>query len=73
MYYETCIRRAPHTGISEKCFQRYEANVYFGYTGSGGTSIPEDIAAVMKELKDLSKPGQGKGKGLQTPPAKSEG
>ncbi len=55
MYYETCIRRTPHSRVAEQCYQRYEANVYFGYTGSGGTSIPEDVAQVMKELKDLSK------------------
>ncbi len=56
MYYETCIRRTPHTAIAEQCFQRYEADVYFGYTGSGGTSIPEDIAVNLKELKELAKP-----------------
>ena len=55
MYYETCIRRSPHTATAEQCFQRYEAGVYFGYTGSAGTSIPDDTAALMKELKALSK------------------
>lgn len=56
MYYETCIRRTPHSATAEKCYRRYEANVYFGYTGSAGTSIPEDISSVMKELKDLARP-----------------
>lgn len=56
MYFETCIRRSPHSTVAQTCYERYEANVYFGYTGSGGTSIPEDIESVMKELKDLAKP-----------------
>jgi hypothetical protein len=56
MYYETCIRRSPHSAVAEQCYQRYEAGVYFGYTGSSGTSIPEDIASVMNELKELARP-----------------
>lgn len=54
MYYETCVRRASHTPTAEQCYQRYESNIYFGYTGSSGTSIPEDIEARMKELKALA-------------------
>ncbi len=61
MYYETCIRRSPHSPTAEKCYQRYEANMYFGYSGSSGTSIPEDIASVMKELKTLAGPTSSKG------------
>lgn len=55
MYYETCIRKAPHTQAAENCYRRYQANVYFGYTGSSGTSIPDDVSLIMKELKDLAK------------------
>ncbi len=55
MYYETCIRRSPHTSIAQKCFQRYESNIFFGYTGSGGTSIPTEVENIMKELRDLAK------------------
>lgn len=54
MYYETCIRRDPHSATAQKCYSRYESNVYFGYTGSGGTSIPDDLADNMKQLKELA-------------------
>jgi cytochrome c553 len=56
MYYEACIRRSPNTSVSQACFQKYEANVNFGYTGSAGTSIPDDLQALLKELKKLSTP-----------------
>jgi len=54
MYYEACIRNAPHTDVSNQCYKKYEANVNFGYTGSGGTSIPEDLKTLLNELKGLA-------------------
>jgi hypothetical protein len=54
LYYEACIRRAPHTAIAQTCFRRYEQEVYVGYSGSGGTFIPDDIKALMATLRDLS-------------------
>ncbi|MBY0370551.1 hypothetical protein K2X33_07690 [bacterium] len=59
MYYETCIRRTPHSPASQKCYQRYESNVYFGYTGSAGTSIPDDLAERLKELKEIAATKKG--------------
>lgn len=55
MYYEACIRRSPHTPIAAKCFERYQANVYFGYTGSAGTSIPREVVQLLNELRTLAK------------------
>ena len=63
MYYEACIRNAPHTEVSGKCYKKYEANVNFGYTGSGGTSIPEDLQTLLKELKKLAAVGGKKSEG----------
>lgn len=54
MYYEACIRNTPHTDVASQCYKRYEANVNFGYTGSGGTSIPEDLKELLTELKGLA-------------------
>jgi len=54
MYYESCIRRSPHTKIANQCLQRLEQNILFGYSGSGGTFIPEDVLSLMNELRKLS-------------------
>jgi hypothetical protein len=53
-YYEACIRNKPNTEISATCFNRFEKSVYFGYSGSGGVSIPGDIDTLLKELKGLA-------------------
>lgn len=54
LYYEGCIRNSPHSEIAEKCYSRFEQNVLFGYTGSGGTFVPEDVLSVMNELRNLA-------------------
>lgn len=53
-YYEACIRNSPHSPISEKCFQRYEDNVIFGYSGSAGSFVPDDVQGLLSELRGLS-------------------
>lgn len=53
-YFETCVRTAPHSEIAKKCYQKYEENVYFGYTGSSGLSLPPDIQKSLDELKALA-------------------
>lgn len=72
MYYETCVRTSPHTEISLRCYQRYEANLNFGYTGSSGTSIPPDLADRMKELKAKAEPAkESKKRGLSVQEAEN--
>lgn len=53
-YYESCIRKVPHSTWSEKCYKRYEESVYFGFTGSSGIRIPEDVAKRLSDLKSLA-------------------
>lgn len=55
-YYETCIRKDPHTSWSQKCYKRYEESVYFGYTGSSGVRLPEDEAKRLQDLRALAFP-----------------
>ena len=43
LYFESCVRSSPHSELAEKCYQRFEQNVYFGYTGSSGTHLPEKV------------------------------
>jgi hypothetical protein len=56
VYYESCIVKVPHTATSEACYQRYEQSTYFGFTGSGGVSLPEDIEKKLKSLEALAHP-----------------
>lgn len=53
-YYESCIRQAPHSEWSKKCYQRLEQATYLGYSGSGGVSIPSDVHQKLDELKTLA-------------------
>lgn len=58
-YYESCIRRVPQSSWAKKCFKRYQESVYFGYTGSSGVRLPEDVAKKMDRLKSLAfQPGE---------------
>jgi tetratricopeptide (TPR) repeat protein len=54
LYFESCIREAPHTDFAKKCYQRYSEKVYMGYTGSAGTFIPDDEQRRLEELRKLS-------------------
>lgn len=56
IYYESCVRRSPHTATAESCYQRYESAMYRGYTGSGGTSLPSSVLQDLEELKSLAQP-----------------
>lgn len=51
LYYESCIRTTPASEIAQQCYRRLEEVLYFGYSGSGGTSIPDDVAARLERLK----------------------
>ena len=56
IYYEACIKQAPHTPNSEVCYRRYEQSTYEGYTGSTGTVIPEEVKAKLQTLENLAHP-----------------
>ena len=54
VYYEACISRAPHTEIARTCYHRYERSVYFGFTGSSGTHLPQEMKDKLLELWSLA-------------------
>jgi len=56
MYYEACIKRAPHTPTAEVCFRRYQQSTYEGYTGSAGTFLPEHVIQKLQQLEKLAHP-----------------
>lgn len=53
-YYEACIRHSPHTTVAQQCFERFESNLLFGYSGSAGTFIPKDLKDLSDELSKLA-------------------
>jgi len=53
-YYEVCIRKAPHTEWSSRCYKKLEESVQLGYTGSAGTSVPADVRRKLDDLKALA-------------------
>lgn len=54
VYFEACIRRAPHTATAKLCFAQYEDSAVMGYSGSSGTHIPANVQANIRELRTLS-------------------
>jgi hypothetical protein len=56
MFYLGCIQRSPHTEQARRCFQHLESSVYYGYTGSGGTHLPDEVKNWLRDLDQLSGP-----------------
>lgn len=54
LWYEGCIRQLPHSSLAERCYQRLEESIYFGYSGSSGTHIPEEVQKLLQEMKILA-------------------
>ncbi|MCM0606277.1 MAG: hypothetical protein KA715_09315 [Xanthomonadaceae bacterium] len=54
-YYLACIHNSPHSDRSRECFKHYEQSVYLGFSGSGGTDIPNEVRKKLNELDALSK------------------
>lgn len=52
-YYEECIRRAPKSKFAKSCFDRLEASLLQGYSGSSGIHVPASERERLKILKQL--------------------
>lgn len=52
VYLKECITRYPKSSFATKCYKEYEQNVIFGYSGSGGTNVPEEEKKELKRLKE---------------------
>ena len=59
IYYESCIKNAPHTEIALTCYRRYEQSIHFGFTGSAGTHLPQEIKEKLLELWGIAMPKKG--------------
>ena len=54
LYFEQCVREYPHTNVSKKCYARYSMKIYFGYSGSGGTFVPDQEQKKLHGLRKLA-------------------
>ncbi len=54
LFYESCITQRPHSPLARSCYDAYESSIHFGYSGSGGFSVPEDVQAMLNELRTLA-------------------
>lgn len=55
LYFESCVRTAPHSAIAKQCYQRLEMSLFSGYSGSGGIDVPSDVQDRLEGLKKLLK------------------
>jgi hypothetical protein len=60
-FYEACIRKAQHTPVAMNCYRRYEQSTFFGFSGSSGTHLPQDIRDKLIELWGKAMPLEPKG------------
>jgi tetratricopeptide (TPR) repeat protein len=60
IYYESCVRSAPHTEIAQRCFTPYKDSITIGYSGSAGINIPANIQSNIRELETLAKRAKSK-------------
>lgn len=55
IYLKECIIQFPASPYAKKCYQEYEENVLFGYSGSSGTDVPPEEKRELDRLKKLLK------------------
>lgn len=54
LFLEQSIREYPGTDDAKNAFGLYQEIVTLGYTGSGGTRVPDDVQINFRELHDLA-------------------
>lgn len=52
-YYEACVRKEPRTKLAKQCYDRLEASLVQGFSGSAGVSLPADERKRLENLKSL--------------------
>ncbi len=52
-YLETAIRLAPKDPIAKQAFALLEEETVLGWSGSGGSHVPEDVRSHLEELRTL--------------------
>ncbi len=52
-YYEACLLKDPKAPVAKSCFNRLEASLYMGYSGSSGTHLPAEEKERLKRLRAM--------------------
>jgi tetratricopeptide (TPR) repeat protein len=69
LFFEACVRENPRTPLAKRCYRQLSDRIYFGFTGSAGTNIPDDDLARLSELGRLADgAGTESGKASSTAP-----
>lgn len=55
LYLKDCVTLYSKSPFAKKCYNLYEENVEFGYTGSGGIDIPPEEKRELARLKNYLK------------------
>lgn len=55
LYLKDCITLHPKSPWAKKCYQEYEDNITFGFSGSKGTDIPVEEKKELDRLKQVLK------------------
>jgi hypothetical protein len=55
IYLKECIVQFSSSPYAKKCYQEYEDNIQFGYSGSAGTDIPVEEKRELDRLKKIIK------------------
>lgn len=56
LFFEACIRENPATPLAGRCFHQLSERLYFGFTGSAGTNLPDEELERLKALRTLAQP-----------------
>lgn len=54
LFFEACIREYPKSALARQCFTQLSDRLYFGYTGSSGTHLPDDELERLATLRALA-------------------
>jgi hypothetical protein len=55
LYLIECMEKYAKNPSAKKCYQAYEEDIIFSYTGSAGTNVPKEIKADLEKYKKLLK------------------
>lgn len=51
-YYEACLFKLPKSQTAKNCYNRLEASLTMGYSGSAGTNLPPEEKERLRRLKE---------------------
>ena len=52
-YYEVCLQKDPKGRYAKPCYDRLEASLYMGFSGSAGTHLPAEEIERLRKLREL--------------------